>query len=488
MIYLILSAEIEIIDEKRGEFKYSPILKIGYTKDIDSRFDTYLLHNPGCKLLGKREGDTELESFFHSYYSEYKYPGRDREWFYYSQDIVDNFQDLQIGDKFLSKEEYIEGLREYLKSNIPTTRELRNNYLENILKELENTKSEVEFNKDFHISYTMNLWEEEYRKEIEYIDSFNFTELLKNFPNQINLRENPWKNQATFYYRSTADYKKMKLEDFQKIVKNKQSITESLLAAYNNLNDDRQRYDLASTYQKMASAFNYKDDYVAVNKVINDRTGELILKPVINELVLVNEIRAFKIQQIDYADRFVVFSTVHNKLTKDDIINQEASKFLEKYISKTTMYDKLRLLCEADLSESVIRIILGQISDSDEIKSYYTSLGPQKLKALGYSVTRIKKALGIIIFSEELLLDSIYSEFKEGEKLPLSVIKGKLSYIYSSINYQLTPKATDIERWFEVKEISLFEKKDDGSRKRIKAYEFLKSKEQELRLELKYSN
>ena len=71
MIYLILSAEIEIIDKEKGEFKYSPLLKIGYTKNIDFRFDSYLIHNPGCKLLGTREGSTELESYFHSYYSRF---------------------------------------------------------------------------------------------------------------------------------------------------------------------------------------------------------------------------------------------------------------------------------------------------------------------------------------------------------------------------------------------------------------------------------
>ena len=224
MIYLILSAEIEIVDKERGEFKYSPLLKIGYTKDIDSRFDSYLLHNPGCKLLETREGDTELESYFHSYYSRYKYPDREREWFYYNQEIVDNFQNLQVGDKFLSKEEYILGLREYIISNISTLQELKDKYLENLLEGIESTKSEVEFDRDFHKSYTMEIWKEEYEKEIEYIDSFNFDELLKEFPEKINIRENPWKNNAEFYYRSTADYRKMKWEDFQNIINNKEKL------------------------------------------------------------------------------------------------------------------------------------------------------------------------------------------------------------------------------------------------------------------------
>ena len=172
----------------------------------------------------------------------------------------------------------------------------------------------------------------------------------------------------------------------------------------------------------------------------------------------------------------------------DDIINQEVSDFMKIYFSYGTMYDKLRLLCEYGLSKNALNIVLSQLADSDEIKSYYTSLGPQRLKALGYSVTRIKHELGIVTFSLELLVQEIYSNFKEGEKYTLSNLKNKLGNIYSSINYSATPKANDIENYFNIKEISIYEKKEDGGRKRIKAYELLKSKEQELRQELKHAN
>ena len=303
------------------------------------------------------------------------------------------------------------------------------------------------------------------------------------------LFENPWKNSATFYYRTTADYRKMSGEDFENIIKKKERITENLLKAYNDSSDSSVKYDLASTYQYVANTANYKDNYVAVNKVVNSITGEIILQPTMNELVIVNEIRAFKIQQIDYKDRFTVFSTIHNQLTRDDIINQEVSKFMKAYDSYTTRYDKLKLLCESNLSKETVEVILGQIADSDEIKSYYTALGPQKLRGLSYDITRIRRALGIIVFSDELLYDSIYSNFKEGDKYIKSNLKLKLGDIYSSINYQSIPKANDIENWFEVKEIVLYEKDEKtGKRKQIRGYELIKSKEQELRSELKYAN
>ena len=299
------------------------------------------------------------------------------------------------------------------------------------------------------------------------------------------LFENPWKNQAEFYYRTTADYRKMDGGDFQKIIETKKLTTENLLLSYRTSPTESSKYSLASTYQDLARLKNYKDDYVAVNKIINDQTGDIILKPVLNELVLVNELRAFKIQQIDYADRFTVFTTIHNQLTSDDIINQEASRFMKIYFSYKTIYEKLKLLCEGKISQEAMEIILSQISDSDEVKSYYTTLGPQRLYSLGYNVTRIKKELGIITFSQDLLVQEIYSNFKEGEKYTLSSLKNKLSSIYSSINYFSTPKANDIGNYFEIRncQISL---DVDGKKKRVNCLELLKSREQELREELKH--
>lgn len=292
---------------------------------------------------------------------------------------------------------------------------------------------------------------------------------------------NPWKNNATFYYRVTADYREMKPEDFQKIIDRKSEDTRNLLLAYGSAKDNSVKFTLAKTYQNNAKAYNYSNDYVAVNKIINSQTGEVILKPVSNKLVLVNEIRAFRIQQIDYKDRFSVFSSIRSNLTPDDIINRDVTKFLCIYETLTTIYDKLKMLCEYRfMSEDIIQIVLGQIPDSDEVKSYYLALGPQRLRALSYSVTFIKKELGIVTFSPELLINTITLNFNPGEKYSLANLKTKLGNLYSSINYTATPKANDILNYFEVREISIYERKEDGSRKKIRGYELLNRKEVKL--------
>ena len=285
------------------------------------------------------------------------------------------------------------------------------------------------------------------------------------------LEENPWKNSATFYYRATADYRKMSGEDFQNIINTKRRKTENLLGVFDGASDFAKQ-DLAEKYKKDIDSNNYKDDYVAVNK-IKDNQGNIVLQPVLNNLVMVNEIRAFKIQQIDYADRFAVFSTIHGQITKEDIINQQAYEFLEEYNSMTEARKKLIFLCESNLPKDVLEVVLGQIPDSDYIKSYYIALGPDRLKALGYKRNNIEKELGIVTFSKGRLVVEIYSNFHVGERYTLANLKNRLAFIYNKINYDATPKANDIENWFEVKEVSVYEKKPDGGRRRIRVYELV---------------
>ena len=284
------------------------------------------------------------------------------------------------------------------------------------------------------------------------------------------LFENPWKNEATFYYRSICDYRKVSQEEFDKELERKKKATSDLLLAFNSTPDNA-KLTLAKTYQENTQSYNYKNNYIAVNE---HHGGTLI--PVLNNLVLVNEIRAFRIQQIDYKDRFTVFSTIHNTLSSDDIINQKVSEFLGEYQKLGTFKSKLKLLCEYGFNDQVIGVVLDQIGEHDNIKSYYISLGPERLKALGYNRYDIEKELGIVTFSYELLESSIYSEFKVGDKLTLSSIKDRLGYLYSNINYDATPKAKDLENYFEVKPIVMYERKENGSRKQIKGYELLKRK------------
>ena len=179
----------------------------------------------------------------------------------------------------------------------------------------------------------------------------------------------------------------------------------------------------------------------------------------------------------DVIDKYIKIkdTRITKKYSENDAIDQEVNDFLREYQELHTMYDKLKYLCEYNLSPKALEIVLGQMSDSDEIKSYYATLGPEKLYALGYNITRIKKELSVIVFNPLLLQNHIYLDFKVGDKLSLAEIKQKLSNIYTEINYIKTPKANDIENYFEIKEY-MTTGIVDGKKKRIRGYELLSKK------------
>ena len=262
-------------------------------------------------------------------------------------------------------------------------------------------------------------------------------------------KENPWYNSAEFYYRTTCDYRKMPQEEFMKEIERKEKATENLLSIYSKGNEV-EKNELALTYQYVAKSANYKDNYVSVNT--HGGTG---LFPISNNLVKVNELRVFEIQQYDYADRFMLFSIINEKITQGNLVNQEVMYFFNKYDQLGTFKEKLRLLCEYDMSDEARSIALEQIGEHDNIRSYYLTLKPERLRALSYDKTKIEKELGVVIFSKELLVKTIFNNFKVGDKLPNTDIKNILTNLYNSINYKATPKATDLEEYFEIKKCKL---------------------------------
>ena len=262
--------------------------------------------------------------------------------------------------------------------------------------------------------------------------------------------ENPWKNSAEFFYRVTADYRKVSQEEFMKEIERKEKATKDLLYAYERCDTESSKSTLALTYQYVAKSANYKDNYVSVNT-----HGGIGLFPTFNNLVKVNDLRVFEIQQYDYADRFTVFSTINEKLDIGYSVNQEVEAFFYKYDRLSLFKDKLRLLCEYDMSDEARSIALEQIGEHDNIRSYYTTLKPDRLKSLGYNRTYIERELGVVVFNKELLVKTIFQNFKIGDKIPNTDIKNILTNLYSSINYKATPKATDLEEYFEVKKCKI---------------------------------
>ena len=256
------------------------------------------------------------------------------------------------------------------------------------------------------------------------------------------LIENPWKNAATLYYKTIGKQFKTQ-EEFDSYIKGKLKRTNDLLISYESCPDEN-KHTVAETYQKLAQTFNYKDDYVAVNK----HAGK-DLKPTLNNLVMVSEIRCFEIQQVDYKDRCSVWNSV--SYLNYNTVGDDVDKLINEFYKYTTFVNRMKFICNLSISQSDLSRFL--VRAPIEFKNYIEILGKDKIKALSYQKSKLEAEYYRLKSSNSnvVTLESrIYSEFKEGERYLLSDIKQKLANIYDKTGCKLTPKATDLQRYFKI--------------------------------------
>ena len=262
------------------------------------------------------------------------------------------------------------------------------------------------------------------------------------------LEENPWKNRAELYYKTLDNKKVMTQEDFNAIREQKIKKTENLLLSY-KLTTKEAKHDLAENFQKVAKTFNYKDDYVAVNT-----HGGGDLRPVFNNLVMINDMRSYEIQQIDYKDRFRVFNALGEQVKQSDLVQ----KILQEFENQQFFNNKMRYLYFLNMEDSVAKQVLDNIYDTSYSK-YYWSISASRAGTLKYQKGNLEKEYQYIVNSSKSISEIeadvkniINIEFKVDDKFTKAEIKEKLRKIYENCGYNKTPKSNDLEQYFEIKE------------------------------------
>ena len=265
------------------------------------------------------------------------------------------------------------------------------------------------------------------------------------------LKENPWRNEAVLFCKTLSQGKEVTPETFENKLKKKTEDTESLLSVFDKGNSKEQAA-LSVKYQVGAKATNYKTDFVAVNRVKVD--GDTKLIPVFNNLVMVAEMRAYEIQQVDYADRFTVFNELGNISTVED--KGVLEDFFKEYEQVKGREKKLQFICDYYFAGNSIRNIIDLVTEK-RFKEYLTILGPEKCKSVWYKTSELDKKLNIISFEDDKIFEEIDKEFNVGESYTNTYIKTKLSEIYKRIGYKATAKANDLGNYYEIKDCLLKE-------------------------------
>ena len=258
------------------------------------------------------------------------------------------------------------------------------------------------------------------------------------------LKENPWRNEAMLFYKTLSPGKEVTPETFADKLNKKVKKSENLLSVFEKGNSEEQK-DLSDNYQIVAKCMNYKNDFVAVNR--KKVGGETILTPVFNNLVMVSEMRAYEIQQVDYANRFTVFNELGNVSAIED--KEGLEEFFRGYEAQSSRQYKFKYLCE--YCERVGNTsILNQIQEK-RFDEYINVLGLDVCKAVWYKTSELDRRLSVMSFDTDLLNSKILSEFNVGESYSNTQIKTRLNEIYSEVGYKIKAKATDLNNYFNTK-------------------------------------
>ena len=275
------------------------------------------------------------------------------------------------------------------------------------------------------------------------------------------LGENPFKYDATFYYKTAMDFNEDNERAFEAIIKKKKDSSDTLLDVYNNLTDANARYELGRVYRSSQKEEKYTKDYVAV---IDDTTTNQ-QKVTFNILAMYNEIRAWEVQRTQYTDGCKVMRSIEDA-TKSITENKDIDDFLRLFSGDFEC--RMKMYCEFLQVHPELKEILEALPQIQlSIKEYYNCLGPDIIRSLSYVEAAIKRKI-----SESkgvaMVVAEVTQTFVKGQFYTLKQVKEMLQSIYDARFGCAVAKASDLENFIGCK---LVKRTISGHRE--KGYEIL---------------
>ena len=245
--------------------------------------------------------------------------------------------------------------------------------------------------------------------------------------------DNPFRYDATFYYKELIDYNDERQEEFKNRIIEKQKLSDGLIDTYNNCNQEKVKQLLADKYRTSQKIEKFSKDYVAV---IDDEVNGT-QRVVFNQLAMFNEIRAWDIQKSQYINGCQVMRSI-NDATMSITEDKELESFLLAF--NGAFEDRMKLYCDflqAHPDDYKAKLEwLPQIPL--EIKCYYNTIGPVNLRAMSYKEANIKQHLGYVDLQDSIKA-AASSMFTKGQFYTLKQAKEMVQSIYD--NYSITKKA-----------------------------------------------
>ena len=399
----------------------------------------------------------------------------------YSEEVIDKFWKVSEEDilDFSSQDELNEYIRSYILNHlVPSVNKQKKLYLNQILHEISEKDIGYEEYKETYKRTIIEVFELVSTKEYKYFSDLNFNSsenieilkkcnltLLQIVGRQRN-RENPFKNNIVIFYKTKRkDDKDLTEEEFKKTQEERRKTTKNLLDIYNNVTLSQQK-DYLQKLKADIKVSKYENDFVSISKKTN--------KPVYNSFIEISQERSWEVSQKDYQDKISVTKSLESLTSNiseyQSDLEKEVQDFLDNKFYSTGIFKyKMRMYCEfMDLhqgNKEVSDIIYYKIKDP-KYRKYYNFYGTSGCSSLRYEEKNLE--LGMIDVSKESELSSVvHKKFQTGERYTLKEIKLVLQNIYRDLGITSKPKATDLDKYFNLTRTKF---SDPKTKKRIEGY------------------
>lgn len=196
---------------------------------------------------------------------------------------------------------------------------------------------------------------------------------------------------------------------------------------------------------------------------------------------LINKLRELLEIDLNIKDVDNYFKTAYPGINfeEEKILSSDVSKEISNVEKLSYFANKLSYIysLQEKHSSEFMKLLLDNLADPSYSKYYY-SISKERAGTLGYQRGNLEKEYNSIK-SYSLNVSSIVEEIKNrfilGEKYSKSEIKEILRLIYENNGYNKTPKANDLEEYFELKSCQITNK---ITGKRDHGFEIIKIKEE----------
>ena len=283
------------------------------------------------------------------------------------------------------------------------------------------------------------------------------------------LKENPFKNIVSIFYKTTYGENFEDRAQFDKVQEERRENTKAILALFQKGSDDEKKLFI-ERLRVFSLIKKYSSDFVSIS-----RTSKT---PVYNRLIELAYERAWEVAQKDYQDSISVAIALSNigTVSINDVVDykdkddQALDDFMIKFTSTNIFLNRMKLYCEfmdENIDNDYLVDSLNYRIGEMKYRNYYNLFGTEGCRSVGYVEGRLISMIEDIM-KKDSLRAAIIKKFPVKSRFSRKYVKDALGKIYDEFGISVTPKATDLGEYLELREIKVQE-----SGKRVNGFEVI---------------